>query len=391
MHTDTSNVVIAGRDRQSLEFLCSVVSTSLRCQPKLQHITNGHCDPLHNHPETPTLLVLDLAADWREQLNSLCSRPAAARPQLLVIGPGANAEAMRLSMRAGACDYLPTPVSPADLQQALALIQLDSNDAEGAAEWTSVIGTTGGVGTSTVALNLAALMSKDENTLLVDLDLQSASLSGYLDQEPRYTILDAANSVGELDATALSGYVCATKPGVNLLASPGALILPEQFDNASIAQLYQLISQSYSRVVVDVPRLLNHVSIEALSVSQRIIVVVEPSIASLRDATRLHSVLVNDLELSESQIMFLLNRVSRHDAITPAQVKKNLGQGHLLTIANDYRGVSESLNIGSPLVGHNRGSQARRDLCQLYAEITGRKESRPRLMQSLSGLFGSQR
>ena len=65
------NVVIAGRERDTIEFLASLTQRALDCRPQLQHINNGHADPLHGHTETPDLLILDLAADWREQLGAL--------------------------------------------------------------------------------------------------------------------------------------------------------------------------------------------------------------------------------------------------------------------------------------------------------------------------------
>ena len=75
-------IVIAARDRASLDQLSAMTRDYFGCEPILQHITNGHADPLYGHTDRPDLLILELAADWREQLGAIYARPAAARPIL---------------------------------------------------------------------------------------------------------------------------------------------------------------------------------------------------------------------------------------------------------------------------------------------------------------------
>lgn len=383
------NVVVAGRERDTIEFLASLTQRMLGCRPQLQHINNGHADPLYGHTETPDLLILDLAADWREQLGALTARPPAARPTTLVIGPPTQVDAMRLAMRAGARDYLGSPVAPAELEQALSLITSEeSQRSDGGAHWVAVTGARGGVGASMIACNLATLLQKHASTLLIDLDLQAGSQAGYLDIEPRQDFGGAIDSVGELDEVALDGYVCRATSGLGLLASPSALILPEQIAEDDCARLFSLASTSFDWIVADVPRRLDHIGAAALELSTEVLLVIEQSVAALRDGLRFYDVLTAEVGLAASQISFVLNRWTRNSQITASQIQKNVGDARVLTIANDYRAVSESLNVGVPVVEHARASAPGKSLRQLHEQLTGHAPP-PSLVRSLTSMLRS--
>lgn len=377
MNITNMDILIAGRDRGIIDFLASVAERQLGTTPTCQHIVNGHADPLHAHVDIPDLLILDLAADWREQLDALCARPAAARPALLVIGPANEPEAMRLAMRAGARDYLPAPVSPADLIQALDLIPLEVRQATpGSCQWISVIGCRGGTGTSTIAANLAELLQKHEQTSLVDLDLQGGTQCNYFDVEPRHTLLEALEMLTEIDQVALEGLMTRTESGLRLLAAPGDEPLPSYLPDDDIETLFDLIRTSCNYVVADIPRQLNAVTSAAIGQSDLVLLVAQQSVASVREALRMIDLVAREHDISESRIRIVVNRYVKNASVAITSIRKNVGDVEIWTVDNDYKGVSASLDIGVPVVQQSPSSAAAKALRKISEQITGKRQRR---------------
>ena len=156
-----------------------------RARPRL--ISNGHTDPLHDARPMPDVLVLRFDAESLAELATLAKSSPDKRPPLIVVGPAGSAEAMRLAVRSGARDFLAEPLNVDEFVAAIERLrhepQRASRPHRQPADVTLVLGAAGGVGTSFVACNLAHAMQKETGgqTLLLDLDINAAPLTGFLD------------------------------------------------------------------------------------------------------------------------------------------------------------------------------------------------------------------
>src|SRR5262245_17993367 len=127
----------------------------------------------------------------------------ASRPPLIVVGPPANAEAMRLAIRSGAQDFLVEPLQSAELIASLARVRREPRrEAERAPGVIDVVvGAAGGVGASFIACNLAHLTvaAAERSCLLLDLDVNYAPLTHFLDLNPERGLIEALETVETLD------------------------------------------------------------------------------------------------------------------------------------------------------------------------------------------------
>src|SRR5262249_41674677 len=111
----------------------------------------------------------------------------------------------------------------------------------------------GGVGKTTIAVNLAAALATahGKKTLLLDLDLQFGDVAFMVGMHPEKTIYDLMLAPGELDAEKLAGWVTHMSATLDLLPAP---LQPEQAElvtEAKLARLIEVARESYEYIVVD--------------------------------------------------------------------------------------------------------------------------------------------
>ncbi|WP_435100887.1 AAA family ATPase [Arhodomonas sp. AD133] len=368
------NVLLAGRDPEELAHLESLLRCNSGVALLVRHLLNGHADPLRERAELPDALVYIASSNWEAELGAYMERPASARPPLLVVGPPDNMAMMRMAMRAGARDFLALPVTANDLNRVISALvderQAASADQQG--RLTAVINAKGGAGASMVASNLARLLVDplERRVVLVDLDVQFGTLPVYFNLEPRNELVRALEVVDTLDTLALEGYVQSHESGLDLLASaPDDLMMPGDVLDERVERLLAVLGAAYDEVVVDLPRWIAGATASVLDRADRILIVLEQSVTHLRDAKRMVSILEQELSVPASRIRIVVNRFDKHNVVGLREVREALPSLEVTTLANDFRRVTESINLGSPLADTARRAALTRDLRRLSTTL----------------------
>lgn len=393
-----SYVLFSGRAQEALQSLEHRISKSESFKTQVKPIINGHADPLHGVSDLPGALVLLLENNSTLELEAFADRPPALRPPLVVVGENLDPVTMRVAMQAGARDFLSSNCSEHELSESLAAL-LEETKGSGKtrqSQLISVVSASGGDGASVVALNLAALSAQDGQykTALVDLDLQHAPLSHLLDLQPPRGILEALEMVDELDGVSLEAFFSSHSSELELMcALPSVEIALRDRLSDAMATLTEKVNLEYERVFVDLPGQLDAMSASVLEQSNQVLIVVQQSVKSLRNATRLFEILRHELAVSEKKIGLVLNRYDKKSMIGIADVKAAVWVDKLYTVANDFVSVSESIDFGVPLVQHRPGSPASRalhDMEQLLRPPADRDVAPVGMRQRLASMFGGQ-
>ena len=387
-------ILLVSRSRETLEQLEAAVRDQAGVVPDCRLVVNGHVDPLHGTNAAPDALVLHLSHNWREELGALIQRPAEQRPPLIVLGPAADMNVMRLSMQAGARDFLPVPFVQGDLQEALERIvrDLQAGAQTGQGTVTAVVNSKGGSGATLLACNIAHLMSvvSQRRVALVDLDVQFGTLPLYLDLYPQRGLVQALANLEELDAVAIDGYLTRHASGLKVLGHAGEEALEVGEVAARDAEkLLELLCRNHDHVVVDLPRRISPASVAVFERASQVVVVVQQSVTTLRDATRLLRILRRDVAVPRERISVVVNRYEKNAAVTLEDIGKTLNCGELSTVPNDFRTVSDCVNTGTPLYDYARGAAVTRALMALEARLTGAPPSERRglLGRTFSGIL----
>ncbi len=215
-----------------------------------------------------------------------------------------------------------------------------------------VMNAKGGSGASFIASNIAYILSQlaSSNTALIDLDLQFGSIGLNFDIAPKYTIEKVLNDIKDMDYLDLEAHMVNYQNSLQLLLpSSEEIILNAEIDPNSIKSLLYLMKRNYNHIIVDIPRLIDPLSINTLEQADHITVVVQQSLAHYRDGRRLINILNKDLDIPLNKIVVIINRYDSKNSLNKAELANILNHKNIFTITNDFKKVTSASDLGVPL------------------------------------------
>jgi pilus assembly protein CpaE len=295
----------------------------------------------------PAVLIIDLREDG--QIPSALAQLKRQHPLtgVLLVASQLDPTLLLEAMRSGVNEFVTAPVTVTELQGAIK--RLMGNFATSTrGEIYAFVGAKGGVGATTVAVNTATSLAKlhADSTLLVDLNAACGDAAVFLGSEPRFSVMDALENVGRLDAAFFKGLVVRTKGGLDLLGA-AARPVSRNFEPTRIRTLLDFVSQTYQYTVLDVPRS-DSAALDSLELATKIVVVVNQELATVRNASRMVATLKQ--RYGQGRLGMVLARTDRRAEIGLDDVERTVGLeiGH--TIPSDYRLALQAMNKGRPVV-----------------------------------------
>lgn len=274
---------------------------------------------------------------------------------LLVVSNTSDGQAILKAMRAGAKEFLTHPVRVEDLISAIERIgQQKYGRGDGRARGSSVIaicGSIGGVGTTSLGVNLGCMLARKPSitAALIDLDLALGDADVFLDTIPDYTLVDVAQNISRLDFTLLKRSLTRHSTGLYLLPRPirlqdTSLIQPDEFH-----RVIGLLKATFSHLIFDLSKSYTPVDMVALQAAEHILLVTQLDLPCLRNVVRLLASL-DEMEGLKEKIKVIVNRVGLEDGqISLKKAQETIQREIFWQIPNDYRVMSEIRNNGTPL------------------------------------------
>lgn len=275
---------------------------------------------------------------------------------ILVVSGNSDGKLILRAMRAGAKEFLPQPIRVQDLLDALERIS-DRRFGRGETKARgsmviAVAGATGGVGTTSIAVNLGCSLAQDpkNSVALVDLDLCLGDADVCLDTIPDYTLVDVAQNVTRLDFTLLKRSLTKHSSGLFLLPRPVqmedmAMITPED-----LQRVIGLLKATFTHLVLDLSKSYSALDMVALEMANQILLVTQLDLPCLRNIVRLMMSFSNTKEIAD-KVRIVVNRVGLGSGnISLKKAQDTIGREIYWQIPNDYRTMVEIRNNGVPLL-----------------------------------------
>ena len=259
-------------------------------------------------------------------------------------------ELMLESMRAGVTEAISEPLTSAAIQAAIGRVMVHQTVPVQSRVY-AIIGAKGGVGATTIAVNLAAALARVlDDSLLVDLNFAAGDAGVFLGVEPRFTIAEALENTHRLDEAFLRGLVVRSRAGLDLLGS-SPRIAPGTIEGVRLRMLLEFVTRYYHSVVLDVPRM-DASLLSSLDSASGIFVVVNHELPTLRSAHRLVTTL---RQRYGDRVGVVVNRSDKGAEIGVDDIEKTVGLKIAHIFPNDYRQAVAAINKGQPLAESLQG------------------------------------
>jgi pilus assembly protein CpaE len=347
----------------------------------------------------PDVAVVSLDADHTKALQ-LIGQLTATHPNMpiLAVSGRGDGQSILQALRSGAKEFLTAPVVLEELLTALQRLQRVRGASEGGgsngssrseAMVMAVVGSRGGVGCTSLAVNVGCTLAADPQTsvALVDLDLALGDADVALDLMPDYTLADVATNIERLDMTFLRRSLCKHSSGLSLLPHPVQMEDTGLIREEHLQRVIGLLRASYTHLLLDLSKSFSPTDVTALSMADVIILVSQLELTSLRNTVRILLTLNSNEALAE-KIKLVLNRVGSDADISLKKAEETLGKPIFWQLPNDSHNLIESRNAGVPLIHFAPRSKLQQSIMGLVQALCGKSEKPPPTRSSgISRLF----
>ena len=343
---------------------------------------------------SPHLLILEIAGTPETILSELdrLAEVCEQRTNVVIIGQVNDIALYRALMERNVADYLLAPISPGALLKAAARLFVDSTAEEKLGRLISVIGAKGGVGSSSVADNLAACIARIEaaDTLLLDFDLSFGAADLRLNVDVDHGLDSALRDFSRLDSALLDRLATRCGDRLRLLSAHAVLEAGADPAPGAIARVLEVARSDTPFVVADLPHQWNGWVKDILVHSDEIVVVSDFGLPSMRNATHLIEALVA-ARPNDTRPRLVMNNKGAHGRaeVSEKDIQAALGVTCDHVFRHDPRPFVDADADGRPVVSTKRGKALRAQFEALARQVTGRQIVQSRQKRwGLGRLFG---
>lgn len=338
---------------------------------------------LNRSPEPFLQFAALLRRAWPAVKLVACSASVPPNPQLLLD-----------AMRSGVQDFIAKPVEEATLRELLQRIEKDlhSRETERAANHKLIVimGAKGGVGATTVAVNLGVQLATfaSKRTALLDFARPLGNAHLLLDVHHRFGIRDSVENLDRLDSHFFAGLLTTHKTKLELL---GGVTQPEEWQEIDVARLDRVVNvaqNSFDIVLVDMGSQFSSEWSAILRMARLILIVAEANVPSLWTLER-RLMALQGFGIEANRARIIINRWHKGDDEILKSIEKQISRPVFACFPNDFRKASQAMNLGTPLQ-ENPSNLLNHRYRQVAGQLVGIDTAVREKKGSLTGLFSFQ-
>jgi pilus assembly protein CpaE len=346
-----------------------------------------------NGPDSCDLLILDIGDDPDTDFQRLATiRASGNGHELFLTSASTDPQILIRALRSGVKEFIPQPVNQQEVVNALLKLKGRKGNVNSGpiqdkkGKIIDILGVKGGVGTTTIAVNLAGCLANlqgNPSVALIDLNLLLGEVPLFLNIKPVFDWMEVAKNISRLDATYLMSVLLKHSSGIHVLPSP-ARLLDEQTPSPKVIEtLLKLMQQLFDFIIVDSGRSVDDISKVVLKAADRLVLVATPSLPCTVNLKRLLDAF-QGLGFPPSQrVEIVANRSNQKTGVSLQEVEQTVGKKFSWHLPNDYRSASSAINNGEPLSVVARGSELSGKITAMALALAGKAEREVKAKRAL--------
>ena len=278
-------------------------------------------------------------------------------------------------IRAGAREFLSLPAAPEELSGALGrlLVRHERDESkpdpakEKGPQVIAITGAAGGIGCTTLAVNLGTTLAKSspQEVVTVDFDLMLGSLDACLDIIPEHTLQGVIQNIDRLDITLLKRSMTRHASGLYVLPHPAAMEDSAKIDHESLRRVLTLLKAAFPTVIIDTSKGLQSSDFVAFEMADLIVIVVQFDLTCLRNTARLLQ-LFQQFEGFTERVRLVVNRSGSHESdISLKKAEETLKMPISFQIPNATKIVHAARAKGVPIDAVAAGSRLHQSILEI--------------------------
>ncbi len=339
----------------------------------------------------PDVVLVEIGRDVNPPLD-FAARLSRLNPTACIIACSAyqepSSDLLMQAMRSGVREFLSQPIDPMVVREMLERLVKQRGMAHSEMEKLLVVsGAKGGVGTTTVAVNLAVQLARGAGKRVVMFDLARplGHAALLLDLETRFSFRVAVESLDRLDSHLFSGLLANHKSGVQVLGGASHADEWDGISPTSLARVINVAQTSFDFVVADIGCNWSSDWAPVLRLARQIILVTETNVPSLWSLER-QVTLLRALGIDSGRLRIVVNRWHRADDQALEAFEKRVKLSIFERLPNDFKQVSRAVNMGTELA-RGQNDQLVKKFRGMAEQATGVHREGAEKRGSFLGLF----
>ncbi len=277
------------------------------------------------------------------------------------------------AMRLGAKEFLPKPVIKEELQRIISIfLQHGDEQDDTASKIITIYSNKGGIGKTTIAVNLALELAKTtrDKVALLDLNLQLGDISTFLNLNPAFDVSYVIkNLIDKKDETLLKAFEKYKDTSMYILADPSYIEQSESITPQQITTLFKVLKKVFPYIVVDMSSNIDPNSLKILDLSDWIMFTTIVNIPAIRNSQRCLN-LFKSRRYPSGKVKIIINRYMENDEIKIDDIETTLGEKIYWKIPNNYFSIMDSINKGVTVSEINSNSNIANSFRDLASKVS---------------------
>ena len=295
------------------------------------------------------IVVMDISDEF-SGLDEIAESLKLVTSKIIITSVNYSTNTIIKALRLGAKEFLPKPVLREDLIRVMTMLSSISPDSETSqSKIITVYSNKGGIGKTTIAVNLASELAKitKNKVALVDLNLQLGDISTFLNINPPFDVNYVIKRLLDKEENVfIKGFEKYKDTSLYVLSDPSYIEQSESITTQQITDLFAALKKVFPYIVVDMSSSIDPISLKILDSSDWILFTTIVNIPAIRNAQRCLN-LFRSRKYPKDKVKIIINRYMENDEIKIEDIENPLGEQVYWKIPNNYFTIMEAINKGT--------------------------------------------